>query len=102
VLYRSLLVTYLSVALPGRVHIRGYSMNGAGIVAAVIYAVFTAPFVTQPVEIALGEMVVSFLAGVGYAYWLEKSRSVVAPIVGHDVAGAVQFLSLLAIVTAWA
>ncbi len=102
VLYRSLLVTYLSVAMPGRVHLRGYSMNGAGIVAAVIYAVFTASFVTKPVEIALGEMVVSFLAGVAYAYWLEKSKSVITPIVGHDIAGAVQFFGLFAIVRAWA
>jgi ABC-type lipoprotein release transport system permease subunit len=73
-------------------------MNGAGIVAAVIYAAFAASFVTKPVEIALGEMVVSFVAGVAYAYWLEKSKSVIAPIIGHDVAGAVQFFGLFAMV----
>ncbi|MBV9990604.1 MAG: CPBP family intramembrane metalloprotease [Alphaproteobacteria bacterium] len=101
VFYRSLLVTYLSVAMPGRVHVRGLAMSGAGLVAAAIFAVFTASFVTKPVEIALGEMVVSFLAGALYAYWLEKSKSVVAPIVGHDVAGAVQFFALFAIVKAW-
>jgi hypothetical protein len=98
VLYRALLVTYLSVAMPGRVRFRGISMNGAGIVAAVIYAAFAASFVTKPVEIALGEMVVSFVAGVAYAYWLEKSKSVIAPIIGHDVAGAVQFFGLFAMV----
>jgi len=35
--------------------------------------------------------------GVLYAYWLEKSKSVVAPIVGHNVGDFVEY----AIVFAW-
>jgi hypothetical protein len=31
-----------------------------------------------------------------YAYWLEKSESVVAPIVGHNVSDVVEYLILFA------
>jgi hypothetical protein len=31
-----------------------------------------------------------------YAYWLEKSRGIVAPIVGHNVSDVVEYLILFA------
>jgi hypothetical protein len=34
--------------------------------------------------------------GVFYAYWLEKSKSVVAPIIGHNFSGVVEYLILFA------
>jgi len=33
----------------------------------------------------------AFALGVLYAYWLEKSQSVVAPIVGHNVSDVVEY-----------
>ena len=35
------------------------------------------------------------------AYWLEKSKSVIAPIIGHGAAGFVSYGLLLGLVTLW-
>lgn len=46
---------------------------------------------------ALGQQVYAFALGVFYAYWLEKSRSIRAPIIGHNAGDVVEYL----IVFAW-
>jgi divalent metal cation (Fe/Co/Zn/Cd) transporter len=36
----------------------------------------------------------AFALGVFYAYWLEKSRSVLAPAIGHNAGDVVEYLIL--------
>jgi len=93
--FRALLVTYLAATMPGKFHVGRFAMNGAGVVAAAIWAVYMAGFTSQPLAIAFGQLIVQFLFGVSLAYWLERSGSVLAPIVGHNIAGAIQYLLLL-------
>lgn len=45
----------------------------------------------------VGQQIYAFALGVLYAYWLEKSKSIVAPIVGHNVSDVSEY----AIVFAW-
>lgn len=96
VLYRALLVTYLAATMPGRVRLRSYQMNGAGVVVAAIFAL--TPLVNilnQPLWVIAGQAAVVFVLGVLFAYWLEKSRSVLAPAVGHCAAGLAGLAFLL-------
>jgi hypothetical protein len=102
ILFRALLVTFLSVAMPGSLSIGRLRMNGAGIVVAVFYSLYAADFVHRPFELALGQMALALIAGIAFAYWIEKSKSVFAPVLGHNIAGAVEWALLLAMVTAWA
>ena len=102
-LLRGLIVTYLAMAMPGRVSFRGYEMNGAGVVVAVLYAlahignfIFGVPFL-----IAFGQMVYFLVQGILLAYWLEKSGSLLAPIVSHGVTNVVERICLFAMVAAW-
>ena len=44
-----------------------------------------------------GQQAYAFALGVLYAYWFEKSRSVAAPIVGHNASDVVEY----GIVFAW-
>jgi hypothetical protein len=44
---------------------------------------------------ALGQQIYAFMLGVLYAYWLEKSQSVVAPIVGHNISDGVEYAIVL-------
>jgi membrane protease YdiL (CAAX protease family) len=91
VLFRSLLVTYLSVTMPGKVHLGRYAMNGAGVVVAGIFALaHFGSFFSDPFWSASGQFLYAFALGVLYAYWLEKSRSLLAPIVGHNVGDGVE------------
>jgi len=97
-LFRALLVTYLAATMPGKWRIAGYEMNAAGVIAAIIYAIYAAGFFTDPWLVTIGQFVCQFALGVLLAYWLEKSRSVLAPVVGHNICGAI--LTLLPFVLA--
>jgi CAAX protease family protein len=95
--FRALLVTYLATTMPGKLRLGRYNMFWAGIVVAVIFALLHATsFDTRHWPQALGQQVYAFALGVLYAYWLEKSRSIVAPIVGHNVSDVVEYLILFA------
>lgn len=96
--FRALIVTYLAAAMPGKLRIGRFSMNGAGIIAATIFALLHAGnFATHQWPLALGQQIYAFALGVLYAYWLEKSASILAPIIGHNVSDVVEQL----IVFAW-
>jgi len=96
--FRALLVTYLAAAMPGKLKLGRFDMNWAGIIVAVIFALLhAANFDTRAWPLALGQQIYAFALGVLYAYWLEKSGSIVAPIIGHNVGDVVEY----AIVFAW-
>jgi membrane protease YdiL (CAAX protease family) len=93
--FRALLVTCLATTMPGKLHLGRFNMNWAGIIVALIFALLHATnFEMRHWPQALGQQVYAFALGVFYAYWLEKSRSVVAPIVGHNVSDVVEYLIL--------
>ncbi len=95
--FRALLVTYLAATLPGRVRLAGFEMNWAGVIVALLFALLHADnFYTRPWPLALGQQIYAFALGVLYAYWLEKSRSVVAPSIGHNVGDVVEYAILFA------
>jgi hypothetical protein len=95
--FRALLVTYLATTMPGKLHIGRFNMNWAGIVVALIFALLHANnFDTRNWPEALGQQFYAFALGVLYAYWLEKSKSVVAPVIGHNVGDVVEYLILFA------
>lgn len=102
ILFRSLLVTYLAATMPGKVRLAGYDMNGAGLVVALIFALaHFGSFFSDPFWLASGQFLYAFALGVLYAYWLEKSGSVLAPIVGHNVSDGVEYALLFLMVWAW-
>jgi hypothetical protein len=95
--FRALLVTYLAATMPGRLRVGRFSMNWAGVIVALIFALLHANnFWHQPWPRALGQQMYAFALGVLYAYWLEKSRSVVASCVGHNVSDVVEYVLLFA------
>ncbi len=93
--FRALLVTYLAAQMPGRIRCRRFSMNWAGVIVAVIFALLHASnFSTRDWPQAVGQQIYAFMLGVLYAYWLEKSRSVLASAVGHNVGDVTEFALL--------
>lgn len=93
--FRALLVTYLATTMPGQLKIGRFRMNWAGVLVALMFALLHASnFWSRSWPLALGQQLYAFALGVAYAYWLEKSRSVVAPIVGHNVSDGIEYLLL--------
>ncbi|HVU21417.1 MAG TPA: CPBP family glutamic-type intramembrane protease [Rhizomicrobium sp.] len=97
--FRALIVTYLAATMPGRWRIGRYTMNAAGVVAAFIYAISVAGFLTEPPLVSVGQFVCQFSLAALYSYWLEKSKSVIAPIVGHNISSVTQYALTLGLVT---
>jgi hypothetical protein len=90
--FRALLVTYLAAAMPGKLRIGRFDMNWAGVIVALIFALLHATnFSLRAWPLALGQQIYAFVLGVLYAYWLEKSKSIVAPIIGHNIGDVVEY-----------
>ena len=67
-------------------------MNRAGVVVAVIFALLhVSTFWHAPWPLALGQQGYAFALGVLYAYWLEKSGSVAAPMLAHKVSDGLAY-----------
>lgn len=93
--FRSLLVTYLAATMPGKIRFRSFEMDQAGVVVALIFALLHATnFASRPWPLALGQQIYAFILGVLYAYFLEKSKSIVAPILAHNVSDGVEYALL--------
>jgi membrane protease YdiL (CAAX protease family) len=100
--FRALLVTYLALAMPGRLRIGRFEMNWAGVIVALIFALLHfESFFSRDLALAIGQQAYAFALGVLYAYWLEKSKSVLAPIVGHNVSDVTEYALLFIMVAAW-
>lgn len=95
--FRALLVTFLAATMPGKLRLGRFEMNGAGVIVALLFALaHMASFWTQPWPLALGQQLYAIALGVLYAYWLEKSGSIVAPVIGHNVSDVTEYLITLA------
>jgi membrane protease YdiL (CAAX protease family) len=100
--FRALLVTFLAATMPGKIQIGSYRMNAAGVIVALIFALaHISSFWMQPLWLAIGQQIYAFALGVLYAYGLEKSQSVLAPIIGHNLSDGVEYCLLYAMVAIW-
>ena len=88
--FRGLLVTYLAVTMPGKLRIGRFNMNWAGIIVALLFALaHIGSFWLESFVDALIQQGYAFAWGVLCAYWLEKSESILAAIVAHNIADGI-------------
>jgi len=100
--FRSLLVGYLIAAMPGTLRAGRYSMSWAGVIVAAVFALaHVVNLITHPSWASFGQQIYAFALGVLYAYWFEKSRSVIAPIVGHNVGDVVEYAIVFVLIAMW-
>jgi uncharacterized protein len=102
ILFRSLLVGYLLAAMPAKLRLGRFEMGWAGIVVAAVFAfAHVANLIAHPSWASAGQQLYAFALGVLYAYWFEKSRSVVAPIIGHNVSDVVEYAICFVLIAMW-
>jgi len=100
--FRALLVTYLMATMPGKLRLGRFEMSWAGVIVAVMFALLHATnFATRAWAAALGQQLYAFALGVLYAYWLEKSRSVLASSIGHNVGDVFESVLAFAWLGVW-
>lgn len=101
IVFRGLLQTFLMQRTSGRIRLWNYEMHVAGVVLALLFALaHLTDFWTEGFWIALSRQIFIFAHGIFYAYWREKSRSLLAPSIGHDLSNGVNYA--LAFLMKWA
>lgn len=100
--FRGLLQTFLMQRTSGRVRFWKYEMHVAGVVLAMMFALaHLTSFWTENFWIALGQQIYAFALGILYAYWREKSGSLLAPIIGHNAGDGVEYVLMFLMTWAW-
>jgi membrane protease YdiL (CAAX protease family) len=88
--FRALLVTYLAATMPGKLRIGRFNMNWAGIIVALLFALaHIQTFWMVDWQDAVIQQFYAVAWGIAYAYWLEKSKSIVAPIIAHNISDGI-------------
>jgi uncharacterized protein len=102
ILFRGLLLTSLASGVSGRIRMGRYTIQLAGVVIAVVFALaHMSSFWTRPFMEAAGQQVYAFVLGILYAYWFEKSGSVLAPIIGHNTGNFLEYVFAFLMVWLW-
>jgi hypothetical protein len=100
--FRGLLQTFLMQHISGRIRFWKYDMHVAGVLLAILFALaHLTSFWQENLWIALGQQIYAFTLGILYAYWREKSRSLLAPIIGHNVSDGVECVLMFLMTWAW-
>jgi uncharacterized protein len=100
--FRGLMQTFLMQRVSGRVRLLGYDMHVAGVILAILFALaHLTSFWTENFWIALGQQIYAFALGILYAYWREKSGSLFAPIIGHNVSDGVEYVLMFLMTWVW-
>jgi membrane protease YdiL (CAAX protease family) len=100
--FRGLLQTFLMQRTSGRVRFWKYEMHVAGVILALLFALaHLMSFWTENFWIALGQQIYAFALGILYAYWREKSGSLLAPIIGHNVSDGVEYVLMFLMTWVW-
>lgn len=74
-------------------------MSAGGVIVALIFALVHATnFWVRPFWLTLGQQVYAFALAILYAYWYEKSESLLAPIIGHNLSDGVEYALALILV----
>ncbi len=102
VAFRGLLVTFLMRRFSARIRIGGYDMHAAGVIIAVLFSLaHLHSFWSRPLFEAAGQQVYAFALAILYAYWYEKSGSLIAPIIGHNLGNTVEYILAFGMVRLW-
>jgi uncharacterized protein len=100
--FRGLLQTFLMQRTSGRVRLWKFDMHIAGVVLALLFALAHIPsFWAEAFWPALGQQMYGFALGILYAYWREKSGSLLAPIIGHNVSDGVEYALMFLMTRLW-
>jgi membrane protease YdiL (CAAX protease family) len=100
ILFRGLLVTFLMQRMSGRVRLGRFDIHIAGVIVAALFCLaHLGSFWTESLAAAAGQQIYAFVWGLIYAYWYEKSGSLLPSIVGHNLGNFVE--DVLAFLMAW-
>ncbi len=100
ILFRGLLMTFLMQRMSGRLRLGCFDVHVAGVIVAVLFSLaHLGSFWTESFRVAASQQAYAFVWAVIYAYWYEKSGSLLPSIIGHNLGNLVEYL--FAFLMAW-
>jgi uncharacterized protein len=102
-IFRGLLVGMLTALVPGRVRVGAVDLPLSGVLVAVLFGLahYTS-FQVDPLWMAIAQQLYAFAFGLIYVWLMERSRSLVAPIIAHGVGDALEVGAVMWLQVAWA
>jgi membrane protease YdiL (CAAX protease family) len=102
-IFRGLLVGMLVVLVPGRLRIGRLDLPVAAYLVSLMFGLaHYQSFTVDPFYRALAQQVYAFAWGLTYVWLMERSRSLLAPMVAHGVGDFVEVAIVIALAAAWA
>jgi hypothetical protein len=90
-IFRGLLVGGLAVLVPGRLRIVRLDLPVAAYIVALLFGLaHWQNFFARPFSMAAAQQLYAFAWGIIYAWLMERSRSLLAPIVAHGLGDALE------------
>lgn len=101
-IFRGLLVGMLVVLVPGRVRVGRFNLPVAAFLVGVLFAAaHYRSFLVDPLHMAVAQQLYAFAWGLIYVWLMERSRSLLAPIVAHGVGNSVEVGIVMVLMAAW-
>jgi membrane protease YdiL (CAAX protease family) len=98
-IFRGFLVGMLAVLVPGRLRIGRLDLPVAGYLVALMFGLaHYQSFMVDPFYAALAQQIYAFVWGLTYVWLMERSRSLLAPMIAHGMGNFTE----VAIVVLWA
>ncbi|AEK61926.1 CPBP family intramembrane glutamic endopeptidase [Collimonas fungivorans] len=100
IIFRGVLVGMLTVLVPGRVRLARFEIPVSGVIVSLLFgAAHYGSFFQDPLYQAIAQQLYAFLFGLTYVWLMERSRSLLAPMIAHGLSdllevGAVMLLSV--------
>jgi membrane protease YdiL (CAAX protease family) len=102
IVFRGVLVGMLTVLVPGRVRLGRFEIPISGVIVALLFAAaHYRSFVVDPLYQAIAQQLYAFGFGLTYVWLMERSRSLVAPMVAHGVGDMLEVGAVMLLSVAW-
>jgi uncharacterized protein len=100
-IFRGFLVGMLAALMPGRARLGRFEISMAGVLVALLFGVaHYQSFFEDPLSLAIAQQLYAFAWGLVYVWLMEKSDSLLAPIVAHGVGNFVEVGSVMLLMAA--
>lgn len=101
-IFRGLLVGMLTVLVPGRIRVASFEIAMGGVIVALLFgAAHYESFLHEPLHLAIAQQLYAFAWGVTYVWLMERSKSLLAPIVAHGLGDAVEVAAVIGLMIVW-
>jgi membrane protease YdiL (CAAX protease family) len=102
IIFRGLLVGMLAVLVPGRLRIGRLDLPVAAYVVALLFGLaHYDSFLHQALNLAIAQQVYAFAWGLTYVWLMERSRSLLAPMIAHGLSDAVEVGIVMLLMATW-